>query len=87
VGENLYLMDVAIAIDHMALAARDAGVGSCWIGAFDHAPIKELIGVPKEYDVVMLLVLGYPAEAGAFHTTTERLGREQVVFGEKWAER
>ncbi|MEI8198036.1 MAG: nitroreductase family protein, partial [Phycisphaerae bacterium] len=84
VGDNLYLVDVAIAIDHMTLAARNEGIGSVWIGAFDHEPIKKLLAVPADHDVVMLLPLGYPATEGAFHTTTERLALDQIVFGEKF---
>ena len=86
VGDSLYLMDVAIAIDHMVLAARNEGVGSCWIGAFEHEPIKELLGVPDEYDVAMLLLLGYPESDGAFHTSTECLTLDQVVFVEKFGQ-
>ena len=84
VGDNLYLVDVAIAIDHMTLAARDEGIGSVWIGAFDHEPIKKLLAVPDDHDVIMLLPLGCPATDEAFHTTTERLALDQIVFGEKF---
>ena len=28
-------VDVAIAVDHMTLAATDLGLGTCWFHAFD----------------------------------------------------
>lgn len=84
IGPHLYLVDVAIAIDHMTLAARNEGIGSCWIGAFDHEPIKKLLGVPEDYDVVMLVPLGYPVSDGAFHATTERLPMDQIAFAERF---
>jgi nitroreductase len=68
----------------MQLAARNEGVGSCWIGAFDQEPIKKLLAIPADHDVVMLLVLGYPASADAFHPQTERLALEHIVFTEKF---
>jgi nitroreductase len=83
-GQSLYFVDVAIAIDHMVLTARNEGLGSVWIGAFDQDPIKKLLAIPADHDVVMLLPLGYPANEDAFHTTTERLALEQIVFGEKF---
>ena len=83
-GENFYLIDVAAATAHLQLAARHEGVGSCWIAAFDHEPIKKLLQVPADYEVIMLVPLGYPASEEAFHPTTECLALEQIVFTEKF---
>jgi nitroreductase len=33
-GQPAYAIDVAIAVDHMTLAAHSLGLGTCWIGAF-----------------------------------------------------
>jgi nitroreductase len=57
-----FLIDLAIAIENMALAAWDLGLGSCWIGAFSENSVKELLGVPDHLRVVSLLTLGYPDE-------------------------
>ena len=57
-----FLIDLAIAIENMALAAWDLGIGSCWIGAFNEDSVKELLGVPEQLRVVSLLTLGYPDE-------------------------
>ncbi|MEI8197367.1 MAG: nitroreductase family protein [Phycisphaerae bacterium] len=90
-GEELYLVDVAIAVDHLQLAARNEGIGSCWIAVFEHEPVKALLQVPEDHDVVMLVPLGYPADAGVFHPTTDRLDLGQITFAEKfgnhWATR
>ena len=56
-------IDVAIALDHLTLAAAAAGLGTCWIGAFDEAQVKRLLGIPEKVRVVALMPLGYPAEA------------------------
>jgi nitroreductase len=54
-------IDVAIALDHLTLAAVADGLGTCWIGAFDEERVKRLLAVPKAAKVVALTPLGYPA--------------------------
>lgn len=57
-----FLVDLAIAVENMALTAWDLGIGSCWIGAFSEEKVKRLLGIPEDLRVVSLLTLGYPAE-------------------------
>jgi nitroreductase len=61
-GMDYYLVDVAIAMEHLILAAADQGLGSCWIGAFDEAKVKSLLAIPDHIRVVALTPIGYPAE-------------------------
>jgi len=39
-------VDLAIAMEHVALAAAAEGLGTCWIGAFHQDRVRELLGVP-----------------------------------------
>jgi nitroreductase len=55
-------VDLAIAVENMALAAVDQGLGSCWIGAFSQNIVKKILGVPDEYMVDALLPVGYPKQ-------------------------
>ena len=59
-GDMSMLVDVAIAFDHLTLAARAEGLGTCWIGSFDNNGIKDLMRIPLEANVVALTPLGYP---------------------------
>ncbi len=59
-GVPSYPVDLAIAIDHMTLAAVDEGLGTCWIGAFSQEQVKNILGIPDKYKVVTLLPLGFP---------------------------
>ena len=57
-----FLIDLAIAIENMVLAAWDLGIGSCWIGAYNEERVRELVDVPKNLRVTSLLTLGYSDE-------------------------
>ncbi len=58
---NSVEIDVAIAVDHLTLAAVAEGLGTCWIGSFDEARVKELLQTPAAAKVVAMTPLGYPA--------------------------
>ncbi len=61
-GEPYYLVDVAIALEHLILAATALGLGTCWIGGFDEDGVKQIVAIPQDYRVVALAALGYPAK-------------------------
>jgi nitroreductase len=52
----------AIVLDHAILAATSLGYGTCWIGAYDEAKVKEVLGIPADYGTVCLTPVGLPAE-------------------------
>lgn len=54
--------DAGAAVQSMEFAAYDSGLGSCWIGSFDHAKVNELLEPPEGLQVRYLLAVGYPAE-------------------------
>ena len=54
--------DAAIVATHLMLAAKDAGVESCWLNLFDPEEAAREFGLPEHEEVLMLLDLGYPAE-------------------------
>lgn len=82
-GQPAYVIDVAIAIDHMTLQAVSEGLGTCWIGKFDEQSVKELLGIPEGVRVVELLTLGYPS--GEASPSFRKPLDEVVSFGRwKW---
>lgn len=54
--------DASIVATHMMLAAASIGVDSCWVNLFDPAEAADLLGLPENEEVLMLLDLGYAAE-------------------------
>jgi nitroreductase len=81
-GHLAFLVDVAIAIDHLTLAATEEGLGTCWIGKFDPDRVRDVLGIPAEIEVVELIPLGYPADPSA--AKKKRLPLEQIVHRERW---
>ncbi len=81
-GQLCYPIDVAVAIDHMALVATELGIGSCWIGAFHEDKVKKILNIPDEIRVVELLCLGYAADEKPHEKN--RLSLKKIVKYEKW---
>jgi len=62
---NSWPVDAAIAMEHIVLQAVEEGLGTCWIGAFEEAEVKAVLGVPGEARVLALTPLGRPDESPA----------------------
>ena len=80
-GNSAAQIDVAIAVDHMTLKAVEEGLGTCWIGAFQQDEAREILGLPKDANIVALLTLGYPAEEPP---SKSRKILAQIVCHETW---
>jgi len=61
-GVNYAVVDAAIAMDHLILAAADLGLGTCWIAAFDPTAAREVLQLPAEVEPIAFTPLGYPAD-------------------------
>ena len=81
-GQLCYPIDVAIAIEHICLAATALGLGTCWIGAFYEEEVKRILDIPFSVRVVELLTLGYPKDDTRY--PPRRLPLEKIVFKEMW---
>lgn len=79
-------IDLAIAIDHLTLAAAECGLGTCWIGAFDERAVKNLLAIPGDVKVVAMTPLGYPAESGLLRPVEDkdRKPREEIIAFEEF---
>lgn len=66
-----------IAGTHVALAALEHGVGSCWVSWFDVKKLAELLNLPRGTLPSEILALGYPEKK---QKTTRKKELDQVVF-------
>jgi nitroreductase len=60
-----YPVDLAIALEHIILAATNEGLGTCWIGAYDEAEVKRILKIPDDFKVIALTPIGYPNQTPA----------------------
>ncbi len=61
-GKNYADVDGAIAMDHMTLCAAGIGLGTCWIGAFEPAKVRRVLGIPDHIEPLVMTPLGFPTE-------------------------
>jgi nitroreductase len=63
--------DCCLVAQTLLLAARDAGLGTCWIGFarpwLDRPETKSEFAIPREYCVVAPIVIGHPSTWPEFH--------------------
>lgn len=80
-GFPSFVVDLSIAIDHMTLAARELGLGTCWIGAFEQDKVRGILGIPQSVQIVGLLPLGYPTD---WPPARERQSIDDIVCYDRW---
>ena len=82
-GKEYYLVDCAIAMEHMVLAAEELGLATCWVGLFEEAPVRRAFDIPEEVKIVGVLPLGV---AGKVCKPRPRKAMEEIAFLHRWGE-
>jgi len=80
-GQRIGPIDVAIAMEHIVLAAVAKGLGTCWLGAFKPYKVRQVLGIPSHIEIVDLLALGWPAQAGQ---SPNRLPADRIACRNRW---
>ncbi len=80
-GQKIAPIDVAIALEHIALQAAELGIGTCWVGSFFPEKIKTLLGIPQDIEIIELMAMGYPTDKPG---KPNRVPLENIVCYEKW---
>lgn len=55
-------IDIAIAVEHLCLAATEQGLGTCWVCNFDTERCKDLFALDNNEEAAVLIPIGYPAD-------------------------
>ena len=58
-GEMYAHQQAGAAIENFLLRITDLGLASCWVGAFSDETIKNLLNIPEEINIEVLLPVGY----------------------------
>ena len=61
-GRNHADIDIAIATEHLCLAASEQGLGNCWVCNFDFDKLMDTGLIPEGYTPAVLVPLGVPAD-------------------------
>ena len=61
-GKHHGNIDVAIAVEHLCLAAAEQGLGTCWVCNFDVELCSRLFDIPANEEVAVLIPIGYAAD-------------------------
>jgi nitroreductase len=80
-GKNYGEVDLAIAMDHLILAATNLGLGTCWIAAFDPNAAREILHLPDGVEPIAFTPVGYPADRP---TPKKRKALSELVRYEHW---
>ena len=87
-----YIVDVAIAFEHLILAAADRDLGTCWIGGFDEDKVKEILEIPPRIKLIALSPVGYPKGNESigvktrknFVLSTKRKSLQEIIHWDNW---
>ena len=82
---RIAIYDVGMAVENMILVALEQGIGSCPILSFRQNELKQILNIPDNYEIALVLALGYPDESpvleisnGAIEYWTDSQGTRHV---------
>ena len=80
-GQAIGPIDIAIALEHIALQAAELGLATCWIGSFYPEKVRPIVGIPENVAIIELMAVGFPADNPK---KPNRQPVEKIVCYEKW---
>lgn len=86
-GKDHSDIDIAIATEHICLAAAALGLGTCWVCNFDPAPLAEALGLPEGVEPAVIIPIGYPsatADGGEHRPATTRKPLDTILTWGKY---
>lgn len=77
-GKDHADVDIAIAVEHLCLAAAEQGLGTCWVCNFDASRCKEVLSLPESWEPAVLIPIGYATEEAVPEKRRKTLN--EIVF-------
>lgn len=72
--------DMAIAMDHLVLAAHAEGVATCWISAFDSVLLHKVLRLTPDEEIFSITPLGYASPDAETRPKTRKPIEELVEY-------
>ncbi len=85
---SAYPLDVAVAIDHLLLAATAEGLAANWLVDFHEDKVRKTLRVPEGIHPIAIIPLGYPAEPNGGSTNYDAEGRkspDEIIAYDQYA--
>jgi len=81
-GRDIGDVDGTIVLTQMMYRAQELGIGSLIVGMYKEPLLRERFRIPENYEIVSLLMLGYPTEDSQPHPQlhADRKPLEKTVF-------
>ncbi len=80
-GKDHTDVDVAIAVEHLCLAATSLDLATCWICNFDCDKLKKILDIPAGAEPVAMISLGYPVPGQPVPAKNRKTFEEIVKWG------
>ena len=71
---NVSLIDTGLAAENLILTAFEQGIGCCPLLMFNKEGVRQLLHIPAEYDIALVIAMGYPAEKPVVEEAEDSLG-------------
>ena len=77
---DYFLIDIGIACEHFVLQAQELGLRTCYIGYFNERGLRKLLKIPRNYKIVLLIAVGYPADEKDEDMKKKRKPIDEIMF-------
>ena len=74
------LIDIGIAAEHFCLQAANLDLGTCMLGWFDEAAVKQLLNIPQHKRIGLVIALGYAKEDDLVRRKNRKSTEEMSSF-------
>jgi nitroreductase len=76
-GKHHGNIDIAVAVEHLCLAATEQGLATCWVCNFNVEKCKKNFDIPADEDPTVIIPIGYAADQS---TEKKRKPISEIVF-------
>lgn len=81
-GKMFSIQNCSIVATYLMLLAKEKGLDTCWIGAFDNEALQRILELPENIDPEIILTLGYSNEDKL--NKSQRAEIKDLVYFKKW---
>ncbi len=76
---SAYPLDVAVAVDHLQLAAVAEGLGTNWIIEFNEDKVRSVLRVPVGIHPIAVIPIGFPADGSGRPAEEGRKSPDEII--------